>query len=138
MKVFTILFCLFMGTAALASTPAYDMKIVIMKNNKILATPHLIVSENLTGKITENNKNNELLLSLSVTPSQDKMDPTKIMMDFKIDLKNEESNSKSEDYINLNPQIIAHENKKATMTIGSTNNTDEISISVIANKTQMN
>ena len=132
MKSFvTILLISFFGlTLKAAPTPqAYDLKMELYINGKLVSSPKLIVKANEKASIEEKSANGEYFIQVIASESTS-LKPQGILMKFIVGAINKDG----EKSILSKPQVIANENEPAVITLGDNKTAQEISLKTIAKR----
>lgn len=131
MKGFALV-VLFVSQASFAATNGYDLKMEMALDKKTIASPRIIVQENLSAMVTQKTDSEENFIE--VTASEGSVGGNKgILMKFIIGSigKNGQKTILSE------PQVLAKENEPAKIKIEDGHDGGELSLTVIAKRTSL-
>ncbi len=118
------------GTSAFAANKGYDLRMNLTVDGKLVSAPQMIVEEGKTATVTQKNESGDESF-IEVTASEGSVKNNNgILMKFTIGVVQKNGERK----IISQPQILAKENKKAEITVGSNAGTKDMSLTVVATR----
>jgi type II secretory pathway component GspD/PulD (secretin) len=122
-------FCLFIGSTALASGKAYDLKLNVSIEGKIISTPRIIVKEGETGSITQDGADGKTYIEVVATEGSIE-NHKGILMNFVV----AKIGADGKKQILGKPRILAKENERAMLMVGDENGKETLSMAIVAKR----
>ena len=121
------LVCFLIGSSALASSNAYELKMELSMNGKHVSSPRIITEEGKPASVIQDSDGKKMFIDLIATENKTE-NKQAILMKFVIGTMSAAGEKK----ILYTPQIITLENKKAEIKIGDQPGKEDLSLSVVA------